>query len=474
MIARERLLMLLGAVLLSLVARVLLLAHQAGDFDEFQLLHGAWNAAHGLLPYRDFWENHGPAPYYLLAPLFWGGHDDAVFFAGRAVAAACGVGALALTYRLARLFVARPAAVAAVAMLAWTPIFAVKTIETRPDAFLLLLWLGAVVAYLGGPGARRAVVAGLVLGVEVWVSPKALFGLVALTLGALAQGVASHQARRGLRDAVLIGLGFLGPVALLALVFLGLGALGPLWRWMILYNFSVPALLGRPIPDLLLPSMLALDAFGLAGIVLQAARPVDGRRVALATAALVLLVIYLFIMPTPYLHSVLPALPLVCVLAATVLERSARRLVWLVAFAGTVVVPMVALVHSGKLWQRDARLDAQLDIGAYVRAHLAPDAPYYGPAAYPITRRSVWFFHVVAGEVAEALARGRYPPPDIPPLAQVLRHNDCPMLVSGTNWNRSRTPDVARLIARSYRVAYQRKVDVLEYTVWTADGGCRR
>jgi hypothetical protein len=94
MIGRERLL--LGAIALSVVARVLVAKNQSGDFDEFQLLHGAWNTTQGLLPFRDFWENHGPAPYYLLRPIFWIGHEDAIFFLGRAVAGACGLGSLFL------------------------------------------------------------------------------------------------------------------------------------------------------------------------------------------------------------------------------------------------------------------------------------------------------------------------------------------------------------------------------------------
>jgi Dolichyl-phosphate-mannose-protein mannosyltransferase len=470
--ARERLCA--GAILLALVARVVLVFNQAGDFDEFQMLHGAWNVAQGLLPYRDFWENHGPAPYYLLAPIFWGGggHDEALFFVGRAVAALCGVGVLAVSYRLARLFVGRTAAWAAVAMLAWTPIFAVKTVEARPDVFLMLLWMGALLLYFGG--GRRALWAGVLVGAEMWISPKALFGLTAVVLGALVEGAATRQVWKGLRAGVVIGLGFLLPVAALALLFLLVGALGPLVRWMVVFNFTIPPLLDLSRPDLLLPSMLCLEFLGVVGIGLAVARPGDGRRVALATITLVHLVIHLFIMPTPFVHNALPALPPLCVLAVLVLDGTERKTVWLVALLGTLVLPMVFLVQTGKLWERDARLAAQLEIGAYVRAHVPPDGVYFGPAAYPITRRSAWFFHVVVGEVVEALAQGRYPPPDIPPLVPTLRRAGCPVIISGTSFGRLRTPELSRFIARNYRVALEKNVEIIFYTVWVADGGCRR
>src|SRR5213592_2160850 len=39
------------------------------EWDELQLLHGAWRIARGDIPYRDFFEHHPPLLHLLLAPV---------------------------------------------------------------------------------------------------------------------------------------------------------------------------------------------------------------------------------------------------------------------------------------------------------------------------------------------------------------------------------------------------------------------
>src|SRR5438874_6211247 len=45
------------------------------EWDELQLLHGAWRIAHGDVPYRDFFEHHPPLLHLLLAPVVRGEAD---------------------------------------------------------------------------------------------------------------------------------------------------------------------------------------------------------------------------------------------------------------------------------------------------------------------------------------------------------------------------------------------------------------
>src|SRR5689334_19391169 len=50
--------------------RLWLLRFREFDPDEFQHLHAAWNIAHGLTPYRDYFEHHMPTLHFMLARLF--------------------------------------------------------------------------------------------------------------------------------------------------------------------------------------------------------------------------------------------------------------------------------------------------------------------------------------------------------------------------------------------------------------------
>ena len=81
------------------------------DPDEFQHLHGGWCLAHGLWPYRDYFEHHTPWLWLALAPLL--AHfpvdddpDRAVAFvlAARFAMWVLGTVALFLTFRLGRLW----------------------------------------------------------------------------------------------------------------------------------------------------------------------------------------------------------------------------------------------------------------------------------------------------------------------------------------------------------------------------------
>ena len=63
-----------GLILLGFAARLF----YGYDADELQNLHYAWNIAHGLVPFRDFFEHHPPLLHYVLAP-FVGGLSEPGF-----------------------------------------------------------------------------------------------------------------------------------------------------------------------------------------------------------------------------------------------------------------------------------------------------------------------------------------------------------------------------------------------------------
>src|SRR5262245_4827129 len=59
--------LLMTVIIACLLARLHLLRVRIYDLDEFEHLHAAYCITLGLVPYRDFFEHHGPLTPYLSA-----------------------------------------------------------------------------------------------------------------------------------------------------------------------------------------------------------------------------------------------------------------------------------------------------------------------------------------------------------------------------------------------------------------------
>lgn len=80
----------LALILLALAMRLPLLVNWRLVDDEVEHLHAAWAIAQGQVPYRDFFQNHTPLLYYLLAPVFaLMGEDLRIVYVGRALMLLC-------------------------------------------------------------------------------------------------------------------------------------------------------------------------------------------------------------------------------------------------------------------------------------------------------------------------------------------------------------------------------------------------
>jgi hypothetical protein len=169
------------------------------DPDEFEHLHAAFLVSLGDVPYRDFFEHHGPAWYALLAPLFriFGPSLD-VLWAGRAIALLCGLASIGLTGRLAQRLAGPKVALVSVCLLAWSVVFHVKAIELRPDVpAMLLMLLAASTLWHRDVSFRRAMLAGFWAGLATLFTQKSIVPAAGVWLGWV---VASHwQARRCLQ-----------------------------------------------------------------------------------------------------------------------------------------------------------------------------------------------------------------------------------------------------------------------------------
>lgn len=148
------------------------------DPDELEHLHAAFCVWHGGVPYRDFFEHHAPALYYLLLPLFeLTGPQLSILWAGRALMYCCSLATLWLSGSLARRWAGDRAGLLAMAFLAWTTVFHSKGIELRPDVPAMLLLIVAVSRFdfvTGGGTWRRFLGVGLLLGLAMLFTQKSI------------------------------------------------------------------------------------------------------------------------------------------------------------------------------------------------------------------------------------------------------------------------------------------------------------
>jgi len=222
------------------------------DSDEPQHLHVVWGWAHGLLQYRDLFDNHSPLFQMLCAPLMWLLGEHAWIVAPMRLAMLpLYMADLWLLYLIGRaLYVQRWGVWMAIVAGCVPPFFLVTT-EFRTDDLWTTLWLAAVWLAVSAPVAgRRAFLFGLTMGACFAVSMKTT--LLLLSIGAGAAGLmALHALSRRktepvatLKSAGLIVLGLLIVPALVIGFFglHGMPVLKQMYYCVIAHNASVPGL----------------------------------------------------------------------------------------------------------------------------------------------------------------------------------------------------------------------------------------
>ena len=343
------------------------------EWDELQLLHGAWSMAHGLLPYRDFFEHHPPLLHALVAPLVGGETEISwrLLLALRVVALAVVLGAVTCFARLLGRSTPDGTWWGLLALIAVCPI-AGKLFELRADWAALLCVLGAMILVAPGPGRYdpalwKFLLAGGLGGVAVCFTQKALM-LVAPMLGwtVLASAPGGWRVRRAtLVRATILATGAAVAPALLAAVFWWKGALGDLvdsvigvnldWprevRWQRLWKANSTSALG--------PLVLTLRAIArIARCRIAGSGSVGSEELAAFLAAAGLLAF--LVTPVPWEQSyLLLVAPWVAYVAVTSLARYAeapeelRRDCWILGTAAVVVLatlPAALAARAAVVW----------------------------------------------------------------------------------------------------------------------------
>lgn len=194
------------------------------DSDEPQHLHVVWGWTQGLLPYRDFFDNHTPLFHLLFAPLLavLGERSD-ILFLMRLAMIPIGVVILWSTYVIGRELFSNRVGLWAAVLTGLFPNFFIHALEFRTDVLWSALWLSALAVFIQGrPTVPRGFLGGVLLGAALSVSMKTVLLLAALSMAVLGTIVLTMKrrsqaihSRPGFGTAALVGL-LIVPLALIS------------------------------------------------------------------------------------------------------------------------------------------------------------------------------------------------------------------------------------------------------------------
>jgi hypothetical protein len=294
-----------------------------------------------MLIYVDFFENHFPWFYFLVAPLFsFFSVETSVpqaftfFFLSRYLMWLFAGASLVLSFRLGMLWGGARVAWVGTVLLSLTTVFLGKTIEIRPDVLALPFLLGSLVTLLGAirgtvsriPVRGRFALSGALLGAALMFHQKIFFvgpGLALAMLWYLCDPRGKRNFGDRLSDVLWQTSGFAVPVGVTLGYFAARGALQDFLWFNLLLNFTYgettsmsPVLLLKVLlresPVLV---VLGLVGFGRGFLEMFGSESFRRGNYVLVLSALSLFV-GLFLSPLPYHQYYLMFLPILAMFAA--------------------------------------------------------------------------------------------------------------------------------------------------------------
>ena len=372
----------LGAGLLALAAfAVACSLGRAFTGDEFEHIHAAWYVAHGAVPFRDFYEQHHPLLYYVLAPLIrLLGDGSASLLAARGVSLGFILGCAGLVHAIAcRLFRSTEAGMTAALLFLSSATVLENGLEVRPDTpqvFFCLLAAFLFLRSLETGSSRDSFFSGVSAGIGFLFQQKAVFFIAALAGVALLQIL---QRRRNLLSFAAFAPGLLLAVGAAALAFF---AVVPVHDYVVtnwLLNMRPSSDTYTPLSVMILRRQewlfwaVAPLAFG--GLLWQCRSVADdGKRALVLIGAF--LFATLFLTKYPASQYFLPFIAVACIAAGGVLESSAVRGGWHLmeraAVLGLLIIVPVAFTAFRLSVSPNAE---QLRRVAFVTEHAGPGEP---------------------------------------------------------------------------------------------------
>jgi hypothetical protein len=379
--------------------------------DEVEHLHAAWLISDGQLPFSDFFEQHHPTVWFLLAPLAARIRTPhTLCFVARLLNLGCLGVFMAIFVGMVRRAHPRAALGWPCLLLLSTFMFTRNMMEVRPDPLMntfLFAGLASWSAFLDGRGARQAVAGGLLLGLAAAVLQKALviLALVGATVPIL---VVMHGAAPRRRELVgggaLLLVGAALPIAALYGFMASKGIAAAFWFCNYPFNqffylqaslhphFSILRTLGNCFIQN--PVLWLLGAFGAGARAreLWRRRAVFERSDDVALTLLVVAVGYFVFLARnrfPLAQYYIILLPLLALFAVEAYQRATSPRLRRLLHGATALMPLI-LIPSLLIY---SSYDVHDEMHRYVLAHTAPDETVFMPPANnPIYRRDAAYF----------------------------------------------------------------------------------
>jgi hypothetical protein len=365
-------------LLAALLLRVFYVFHYRIDTDEPQHLHVVWSWVHGLLQYRDVFDNHAPLFHLMLAPLLamLGERADIVLQMRLAMLPFYAL-SLGCTYAVAVALFSRRVALWAAVLTALYGGFFLTSLEFRADDLWAALWLlGLALLVHGQVTRRRCLGVGVLFGATLGVSVKTVLLLVSVTIAAFVTPALVHE-RGNPRTpchfaprAIALFAGLMVFPASLIGFFAWQGALRALYYGTIAHN-ALPGLgLWHSSPSRAILVPVATPLLWVGGRLVGRSAPtahIGARRVLVFLTAGIFLVLLLGVWPLVTREDFLPVDPLVVLLATgfglalpSTLRTVARRLPRFVRRGmalpiAVATIEVVMLVQSAPPWQDGTR-----------------------------------------------------------------------------------------------------------------------
>jgi Dolichyl-phosphate-mannose-protein mannosyltransferase len=221
--------------------------------DEAQHLHLVWGWARGFVQYRDLADNHMPLFHILWTPIYrLIGDCGTILYWMRIVSQPLYIVAFWCTYRIGSLLFSRRVGVWAAILVGLSIDYVFNSVEFRTDNLWAPLWLLCIWVLLNGAlTMRRALIAGLLMGLCFGVSMKTLLLAMSTLVGGSATLIFVGRERLGIARGQILGASaaFFASALIVPATIAGAFAIYGIWaqfRYWVFDHNVVPGLTNHP------------------------------------------------------------------------------------------------------------------------------------------------------------------------------------------------------------------------------------